>query len=78
MKYLFMIIALFFLYTGANAQDSTKTVHRYQHRVKFMDKNGDGINDNAPDHDGDGIPNCLDKDFDHKAKMQKKNKKGTK
>lgn len=29
----------------------------------FVDKNGDGFNDNAPDHDGDGIPNCIDPDF---------------
>jgi hypothetical protein len=30
---------------------------------KFVDKNGDGFNDNAPDHDGDGIPDALDKDY---------------
>lgn len=29
----------------------------------FVDLNGDGINDNAPDHDGDGIPNGLDPDW---------------
>lgn len=40
-------------------QDSTKIVHGYF----FVDKNGDGYNDNAPDHDGDGIPNGLDKDY---------------
>ncbi len=31
--------------------------------VGFVDLNGDGINDNAKDADGDGIPNCLDPDF---------------
>lgn len=29
----------------------------------FVDLNGDGFNDNAPDHDGDGIPNGLDEDW---------------
>lgn len=29
----------------------------------FVDENGDGYNDNAPDHDGDGIPNRLDEDY---------------
>ena len=29
----------------------------------FIDLNGDGFNDNAPDHDGDGIPNGLDEDY---------------
>jgi hypothetical protein len=29
----------------------------------FVDENGDGYNDNAPDHDGDGIPNGLDPDY---------------
>jgi len=29
----------------------------------FVDENGDGYNDLAPDHDGDGIPNGRDPDF---------------
>ena len=29
----------------------------------FVDVNGDGINDNAIDSDGDGIINCLDPDY---------------
>lgn len=29
----------------------------------FVDENGDGINDNFRDHDGDGIPNHLDADW---------------
>lgn len=29
----------------------------------FVDDNGDGINDLAPDADGDGIPNGLDPDY---------------
>ena len=34
-----------------------------QHGRGFVDLNGDGYNDNAPDHDGDGIPNGLDPDY---------------
>lgn len=30
---------------------------------KFIDENGDGINDNFRDHDGDGVPNYLDPDW---------------
>lgn len=33
------------------------------HGAGFVDENGDGYNDNAPDHDGDGIPNRLDPDY---------------
>lgn len=29
----------------------------------FLDENGDGFNDLAPDSDGDGIPNGLDPDY---------------
>jgi len=29
----------------------------------FIDLNNDGINDNAVDSDGDGIPNCIDPDI---------------
>jgi hypothetical protein len=31
--------------------------------ANFVDLNGDGFNDNASDHDGDGIPNGLDADY---------------
>lgn len=41
--------------------DTTRTATRKP--AGFVDKNGDGFNDNAPDHDGDGIPNGLDPDF---------------
>ena len=30
---------------------------------EFVDDDGDGFNDLAPDHDGDGIPNGLDPDY---------------
>ena len=32
-------------------------------RRGFVDENGDGINDLAPDHDGDGVPNGQDPDW---------------
>ena len=34
----------------------------------FLDENGDGINDRAPDHDGDGVPNCQDPDWSGKKR----------
>lgn len=34
-----------------------------EHGNKFVDANGDGFNDNAPDSDGDGIPNGRDEDY---------------
>ncbi len=34
-----------------------------QHGNQFVDENGDGYNDNAPDADGDGIPNGQDPDY---------------
>ena len=42
-----------------------------EHSNKFVDANGDGFNDNAPDIDGDGIPNGRDEDYTG-AKKQKK------
>jgi hypothetical protein len=37
--------------------------NRIIHGPNFVDKNGDGYNDNAPDHDNDGIPNGQDPDY---------------
>lgn len=34
-----------------------------EHRNHFIDLNNDGYNDNAPDIDGDGIPNGRDEDY---------------
>ncbi len=38
--------------------------NRYGHPNGFVDENGDGLNDNAPDADGDGIPNGQDEDYE--------------
>jgi len=59
-----LIFAASFLFvslsTNALAQDTPPF---------FIDENGDGFNDNAPDHDGDGIPNRIDPDFRQMFKM---------
>ena len=58
-----LAIALMILFTGSSwaANDNGGG---YGHRVGgFIDENGDGFNDRAPDADGDGIPNGLDCDF---------------
>ena len=65
-KIVFLIAAavIMFAYSPLLAQsDSTATPATPQHGIHFVDNNGDGYNDNAPDHDGDGIPNGLDPDY---------------
>ncbi len=51
-----------FAATSTFAQE-TQNSGKTQHGSGFVDVDGDGYNDNAPDHDGDGIPNGLDKDW---------------
>lgn len=67
MKKLFVLFAvtllLSFISVNAQTQDQTKPNPPAQHGKNFIDNNGDGYNDNAPDHDGDGIPNGLDPDY---------------
>ena len=66
----FLVLSLNFLY----AQDSTKTDKEkeiIEHNQQFIDNDGDGYNDNAPDHDGDGIPNGLDSDWQKLNKKQR-------
>jgi len=43
--------------------EKTQVTNEIQHGKNFVDVNGDGYNDNAPDADGDGIPNGQDPDF---------------
>ena len=47
--------------TAANADDTTPVQRGPV--AAFVDANNDGINDNAPDHDGDGIVNHADPDY---------------
>jgi hypothetical protein len=46
-----------------HAQDTVRNRQRTEQQQQFVDLDGDGYNDNAPDHDGDGIPNRLDPDW---------------
>lgn len=56
-----LLSALFLILVsqGSFAQDNTGI----KHGQGFVDVNGDGFNDNAPDHDKDGIPNGQDNDY---------------
>ncbi len=68
----FIVIFLAFNSSAIMAQDTTKTKKIVKHQnLNFVDADGDGYNDNAPDHDGDGIPNGLDPDW---QKMKRKRK----
>ena len=67
---LYVLFTFILLVNFNYAQDSTKVEKEIKNaqlksgnQGKFIDANGDGYNDNAPDHDGDGIPNGLDADF---------------
>ncbi|MBA4406906.1 hypothetical protein C0389_06495 [bacterium] len=72
MKKLVTLIAFFaILIAYSNISAQTKDPNPpTQHGKGFVDKNGDGYNDNAPDHDGDGIPNGIDPDYTG-AKLQR-------
>ncbi len=54
-------------------KSKANVTNNIQHGRRFVDENGDGYNDNAPDADGDGIPNGLDPDYDG-PKLGKGNK----
>lgn len=51
-------------------QNNEQEKEKIEHGLKFVDEDGDGFNDNAPDHDGDGIPNGLDPDYKGKGKRK--------
>lgn len=65
--YLFAIAAVTLAYTNVFAQEEptepTEPTPPAVHGTHFVDEDGDGYNDNAPDHDGDGIPNGVDDDY---------------
>lgn len=60
--YLLIATALTFAYSNTFAQTEEPTTP-VTHGDNFVDLNGDGYNDNAPDNDGDGIPNGMDPDY---------------
>lgn len=56
---------------SSNASQATLKPVKNQKGVRgFVDANGGGYNDNAPDADGDGIPNGRDEDYSG-AKLRK-------
>ncbi|MBN2356062.1 hypothetical protein JXO59_08105, partial [candidate division KSB1 bacterium] len=55
----FAALLLLFVVVSAQTTDPAQT----QHGSHFVDENGDGYNDYAPDADGDGIPNGQDPDY---------------
>jgi len=56
-------VALFAATATTQAQEEAPAPTLRGPVAAFVDANGDGINDNAPDHDGDGIVNHLDPDY---------------
>lgn len=54
---------LVFAQSRETNQVQSKQEIRERVRLRFMDQNGDGINDFLRDHDNDGIPNCQDPDW---------------
>lgn len=58
------VLAIAAFGTPVFAQNGTDALLGYGFGVGgFIDENGDGFNDLAPDADGDGIPNGLDPDY---------------
>lgn len=63
---LYLAAAILMTVLGLNSPALTQTAaenNPVQHGPNFMDEDGDGYNDNAPDTDGDGIPNGQDPDY---------------
>jgi hypothetical protein len=59
-----LTMAMLLVWSAGYAQSqNTGQGSRGQHGNQFIDANGDGYNDNAADHDGDGIPNGQDPDY---------------
>lgn len=57
---IFALVAMFLTFVSFSADSFAQNGN---HGAGFVDENGDGYNDNAPDHDGDGIPNGVDPDY---------------
>ena len=57
------VLGLAVFMTGATMAQDDESVTTPQHSSRFIDADGDGYNDNAPDADGDGIPNGQDPDY---------------
>lgn len=64
------------IHTDQQNQEQVQNQNQIQHGPRFVDEDGDGFNDNAPDHDGDGIPNGLDPDYTGPQMRQGQGQKG--
>lgn len=51
------------LYAAQNGKSTNTRKQGNRNGTEFVDVNNDGYNDNAPDHDNDGVPNGVDKDY---------------
>lgn len=60
---LLAVVLTALLAAGASAQDNGSGDRNGAGLCRFIDEDGDGFNDLAPDADGDGIPNGLDPDY---------------
>lgn len=70
-------VLVFGLNTTVNYAQSTEELGadeqtEIEHGPNFVDEDGDGFNDNAPDADGDGIPNGQDADYEGAANQRGK------
>src|SRR4030042_1684546 len=78
MKKLALIISLIALFLGWNLAAYSQAVPAdSSHGRRFVDADGDGYNDLAPDADGDGIPNGQDPDYEASGSQSGKGKKGS-
>jgi len=59
----YAVFGLIFVFASVTATFAMEKDPPVQHRTGFVDLNGDGFNDNAPDFDNDGIPNGQDPDY---------------
>jgi hypothetical protein len=63
-KLTFIITGLLILGSSIHVHAQTVDPAVGVHGPHFVDLDGDGLRDDAPDLDGDGIPNGMDEDYD--------------
>lgn len=70
------VMAVGLMYTSVYAQTAQEPIAdeqtKIEHGPNFIDNDGDGFNDLAPDADGDGIPNGQDEDYEGAANQRGK------
>ena len=60
------------VYAQTAEEPATDEQSEIEHGPNFIDEDGDGFNDLAPDADGDGIPNGQDEDYEGVANQRGK------